>query len=150
MKLATHYARDHKLNWGQAESAIVNGVQRDPQARRPEVDGTSWVFFKTPKAEEEILWKRVLVVKSDGSILNLRGTNDKPDLFSPKKAKQLATQYARDQKWNWGRAEREVERPDADTYWVFFPTPSQEEQALAKRVLVVKRDGTVSNPPRRR
>ena len=150
MKLATQYAQSHKLNWGKAESAIYNGVQTDPQARRPEVDGTSWVFFKTPKAEEDLLWKRVLVVKPDGSILNLRDTNGKAELFSPKKAKQLAAEYARAQKMNWGKVEREVERPDADTYWVYFQTPAEEEQALSKRVLVVKRDGTVSAPPMRR
>lgn len=150
MQLATKYAQDNKLNWGKAETAIIHGIQVDPQLRRDDVDGTSWVFFKTPKAEEEILWKRVLIVKPDGTIQNLRGPDNKPDDFSPKKAKQIATQHAEDRKLNWGKAEREVDRKDADTYWVFFPTPKQEEEAISKRVLVVKRDGSIADPPRRR
>lgn len=81
--------------------------------------------------------------------LNLRGAIDKSDAFTPKKAKQLATQYARDHKLDWGEAEKEVDRKDVDTYWVFFKTPKKEEKLLWKRVLVVKRDGTISYLPRR-
>ncbi len=150
MQLASKYAQHTKLNWGKAESAVIHGVQQDPQARRDNVDGTSWVFFKTPKAEEEILWKRVLIVKPDGTVLNLRGTANKPDQFSPKKAKHIAMQYAALRKLNWGKPEREVDRKDADTYCVFFPTPEKEEQVTSKRVLIVKRDGSIADQPRRR
>lgn len=148
MRQATRYAQRHALKWGKAETAITQGVQRDASSRRPEVDDTTWVFFRTPKAEEDRLWKRILIVKRDGTVLNLRDVGN-ADAFSPHKAKQLALQYASEQKLGWDEVEWEVERKDADTALVYFKTPTQEEQTLSKRVLIVGRDGAVAGQRRR-
>jgi hypothetical protein len=148
MRLATRYAQSHALHWGKPEKAITQGIQRDASSRRPEVDDTTWVFFRTPKAEEDRLWKRILIVKRDGTVLNLRDGGN-PDAFSPHKVRQLALQYASDQKLGWDEVEWEVERKDADTALVYFKTPTQEEQTLSKRVLIVGRDGSVSGQRRR-
>lgn len=56
MQLATQYAQEHKLNWGASETA-----------EKKDAD-TFWVFFKTPEKEEQLLWKRTLIVKRDGTV----------------------------------------------------------------------------------